>query len=242
MDNSRYYKRTIMKEELVSSFLEESRGMKIFLPPGYDERISYPTLYCQDGDDFYAMGRVATHATRLILDEGMPPMIIVGVEVDKSNRTAEYAPEGERFHAYCEFFSKELVPYIDQHYPTRRDVDERVLAGDSLGGTVSLHLAMDHPELFRKVISLSGAFLPSTQTRLMQEKDLSRLELYMIIGEDEMTVKTERGTFDFLSYHRVACTLLQEKKAVLSSAEKPGTHTWGLWQNELPAALQHFFH
>lgn len=241
MDDEKYYQRNIDKVELESKMLGKSRSIRIFLPPGFNELISYPVLYCQDGKEFFNYGRVATHATRLILDEGLQPMIIVGVDVDKGLRTAEYSLEGERFADYCGFFTGELIPYIESRYPARRTGSERFIAGDSLGGTVSLQLALDNRELFHNVILLSGAFFPSTQARLEQEKDLSWLKLYMIIGLDEAAVKTDLGTFDFLAMNRATHTIMQQKNTSVHYTEKPGKHNWGFWQNELPDALAHFW-
>jgi enterochelin esterase-like enzyme len=117
---------------------------------------------------------------------------------------------------------------------------QRILAGDSLGGTVSLHLALDYPSLFCKVISLSGAFFGKTRERLAKEDDLSWLELFMLIGTEETEVTTERGTFNFLQENREARDILVQKKTALLYTEKPGTHIWGFWQLELPAALHYF--
>ena len=108
MDDAIYYKRTIVKELEPSPALGESRPVRIYLPPGYNELLSYPVIYCQDGEDFFNFGRIATTMNHLIFDEDVQPAIIVGVDVDKSIRTSEYAPEGARFPSYCRFFGAHL--------------------------------------------------------------------------------------------------------------------------------------
>lgn len=239
-DDTRLYKRTIVKDEVTSELLGENRSLRIYLPPGYNELLSYPVIYCQDGEQFFNFGRIATTLTRLILDEDLEPAIVVGVDVNNANRTSEYAPEGERHDRYCQFFAEELLPYVESRYPVRTERTERILAGDSLGGTVSLHLALDYPSLFCRVISLSGAFFDITRERIKQEDDLSWLEIYMLIGLDETDVTTERGTFDFVRENRLTQTFLEEKKATLLYIEKPGKHIWGFWQVELAATLHYF--
>ncbi|OCT14995.1 enterochelin esterase [Paenibacillus pectinilyticus] len=239
-DDSRLYQRTIVKDEVTSDLLGENRSLRIYLPPGYNELLSYPVIYCQDGEQFFNFGRIATTLTRLILDEDLEPAIVVGVDVNNVNRTSEYAPEGERHDRYCQFFAEELLPYVESRYPIRADRTERILAGDSLGGTVSLHLALDYPSLFCRVISLSGAFFDITRERIKQVDDLSWLEIYMLIGLDETDVTTERGTFDFVRENQLTQTFLQDKNTALHYIEKPGKHIWGFWQVELPAALHYF--
>ncbi|CAG7654443.1 alpha/beta hydrolase [Paenibacillus allorhizosphaerae] len=240
MDDQHYYKRTIVKEEVPSAVLGYERSVRVCLPPGYNELLSYPVVYCQDGEDFFNFGRISTTMNRLIFDEGVEPAIIVGVDVDKTIRTSEYAPEGERFAAYCRFFAEELIPYIEGTYPVRPFAEERILAGDSLGATVSLHLALDYRDLFCNVISLSGAFLQSTRDRIEIESDLSRLTLLQLIGTEETEVKTERGTFDFLAENRMTRQALATKGCCPEYAEKPGKHIWGFWQKELPWMLKRF--
>lgn len=238
---SDYVKRTIIKEEVPSIHLDSSRSVKVYVPPGYNELLSYPVVYCQDGNDFFTMGRIATIANQLILEEGIEPFLIVGVSVDRNKRTSEYSPAGSRNHAYKRFFAEELIPYIEDRYPVRRDSAARVLAGDSLGGTVSLHLALDYPETFPQVLSLSGAFFQPTQDQISAQTDLSWLRIWMVVGLDETAVETSSGTFDFVYWNRLAKQHLEQKRAVLSYREKPGTHVWGLWQKELPDGLRHFF-
>lgn len=240
MTDSRYLKRTIIKEEIESEFLGEKRYLRVYLPPGYNEIISYPVVYCQDGEEFFNFGRIATHANQLILDEGIDPFIIVGVEVNTTIRTEEYAPFGNRFEAYTSCFTEEIIPFIEQKYPVRREPGERILAGDSLGATVSLHLALKRPDLFAKIISLSGAYYEPSLKLLAQETDLAALSLFMIVGLQEQNYTTDTGTYNFVELNRKAKALLEERGAKVTYLEKDGKHLWGFWQQELPDALIHF--
>ncbi|MCA0757977.1 esterase family protein [Paenibacillus sp. N4] len=241
MTDERYLKRTIVKETVESRYLpEQSRSLRVFLPPGYNEVLSYPVVYCQDGEDFFNFGRIATIATRLILDDGLEPFVIVGVDVDKKQRTEEYAPDGSRHAGYARFFAEELLPFVEERYSVRRDPQHRVLAGDSLGGSVSLHLAMAYPELFTRVMSLSGAFYGVSQNIISAQEDLSWLDIYMIVGLQEDAYETDRGVYDFVALNRNAKALLELKNAKVYYEEKDGKHQWGFWQKELDRALSYF--
>ncbi|NIK76630.1 enterochelin esterase-like enzyme [Paenibacillus castaneae] len=241
MTDERYLKRTIVKETVTSRLLpEQSRNLRIFLPPGYNEVLSYPVVYCQDGEDFFNFGRIATTATRLILDEGLEPFIIVGVDVDKKLRTAEYTPDGDRFMAYTKFFAEELVPFVEERYSVRQEPEHRLLAGDSLGGSVSLHLALLYPQLFTRVMSLSGAYYGISQNIISEAIDLSWLTIYMIVGLQEDAYETDRGVFDFVALNRNAKALLELKNANIFYEEKDGKHQWGFWQKEMDKALSYF--
>lgn len=241
MTENPYLKRTIVKETAASSFLPEgSRSLRIYLPPGYNEVLSYPAVYCQDGEDFFNFGRIATIANKMILDGELEPFVIIGVDVDKKLRTSEYAPDGERHDAYVRFFGEELVPFLESRYPIRRERSERLLAGDSLGGTVSLHIALRYPQLFTNLLSLSGAYYGSSQQIVAAEQELSRLNLYMYVGLQETAYETDHGTYDFVTLNRQMKALLDERGATLRYTEKDGKHQWGSWQKELPEGLAHF--
>ncbi|MFF2479484.1 alpha/beta hydrolase [Paenibacillus sp. NPDC058071] len=241
MTDERYLKRTVVKEVVPSRYLPEGqRNLRVYLPPGYNEILTYPVVYCQDGEDFFNFGRIATTANRLILDEGAEPFIIVGVDVDKSQRTSEYSPDGERHYNYIRFFAEEMLPYIEEKYPVRREPAERLLAGDSLGGTVSFHLALNYPALFTRVMSLSGAYYDRSRDIMASQTDLSWLELYMIVGLQETAYETETGPMNFVDINRHARELLKQRGARFSYKELNGQHQWGFWQKELPEALLYF--
>lgn len=241
MTDTRYYKRKMNKEELQSDILQEKRTLRILLPPDYDESKTYPVIYCQDGEQFFNYGRIATIATQLMVEGDMSHAIVVGIDVILKTRTEDYSPDGERFESYCRFVVDEVIPFVESKYAVSREAEGRILAGDSLGGTVSLHLAFDYPERFKKVLSLSGAFLKPTFSRMEQVQHLSNMNVYMLIGTEEIEVKTDRGTFDFLQVNRDLKPLLEAKGADVHYVEKPGKHVWGFWQKELPDALKYFF-
>lgn len=54
------------------------------------------------------------------------------------------------------FVSKELISYIDSHYPTIHSKYARAIAGLSMGGHGAMWLSMRHPNLFGAAGSMSG--------------------------------------------------------------------------------------
>ncbi|MBP1999817.1 enterochelin esterase-like enzyme [Paenibacillus shirakamiensis] len=240
MTDSRYLKRTINKEEIDSTFLGEKRNLRVYLPPGYNEVLSYPVIYCQDGEEFFNYGRIATLANQLILDEDFEPFIIVGIEVDVKVRSSEYTPSGSRNEDYVSCVIEEIIPFVERNYPVRRHAQDRILAGDSLGGSISLQLALKRPDLFSKIISLSGAFYSGIQHMVAAEDDLSSLSLYMIVGLQERDYETDSGVYDFVDLNRKTRDLLLKRGAQIKYDEKDGKHLWGFWQKELGAALTYF--
>jgi enterochelin esterase-like enzyme len=234
-------KRVVRKETVPSRALPAGkRDVRVCLPPAYGEWNEYPVVWCQDGEDFFNFGRVATIASNLIAEGEIEPLILVGVDVDKSLRTREYAPDGDLHAGYVSFFTEELVPFVASRYPVRTEPEQMLLAGCSLGGAVSLQLALAHPERFVNVMSLSGAYYPSSRAAIAAAGDLSRLSVYMTIGLQETAFRTDRGVFDFVAMNREARALLEERGAQVEYIERDGEHMWGYWQKDVPGGLRWF--
>ena len=63
------------------------------------------------------------------------------------------------FENYTAFLITELKPRIDREYRTKTDAANTGVMGSSMGGICSVVLAWEHPEVFGKAGSLSGAFM-----------------------------------------------------------------------------------
>jgi len=234
-------RRIVRKETVPSRLLANgSRNVRVALPPGFSELREYPVVYCQDGEDFFNFGRIATIASNLAAEGGIEPLVVVGVDVDKSVRTREYAPDGDLHERYAAFFADELVPHIASRYPVRTDPESILLAGCSLGGAVSLQLALAFPRRFVNIMTLSGAFYASSRAAVAACGDLSHLNVYMTVGLGETAFRTDRGVCDFVAMNREAKRLLEERGARVEYLERDGEHLWGYWQKDVPGGLRWF--
>ena len=141
------------------------------LPPGYgaEGRRRYPVLYMHDGQNIMgdtspvgAAWRVDRTAAELVALGAVEPLIVVGVYHAGTGRIHEYAPtfderrgEGGQAALYGRMLVEELKPFIDRTYRTRADAPNTGLGGSSLGGLVSLHLGLRHPDVFGKLAVMS---------------------------------------------------------------------------------------
>ena len=77
----------------------------------------------------------------------------------KALKRRPFAPgDNSRFEKYSRFLMEELKPKIDREYRTKRDPANTATLGSSMGGLCSVVQGWQHPEVFGKVASLSGAF------------------------------------------------------------------------------------
>ena len=153
--------------------LNRTRRIWIYLPPDYDKGLKrYPVLYMHDGQNLFAdstsfSGEWGIDETleRMIAEKSIPPVIVVGID-NSPYRLSEYSPfdfeyggghKGEA-QQYGKFIVETLKPYIDMHYRTKRGRKYTAIAGSSMGGLVSVYIALEHQDVFSKVGALSSSF------------------------------------------------------------------------------------
>ena len=83
-----------------------------------------------------------------------------------------------------------------------------------------MHLALKYPELFTRVISMSGAFYSASQEIYAAAEDLSWLSIWMIVGLQETAFEADTGTYDFVQLNRDTRDLLEKRGARLLSGER----------------------
>ncbi len=147
------------------------RTVAVWLPPGYAASAHgrYPVLYLHDGQNVFdaataAFGdewRADETAAKLIREATIPPLIMIAIS-NTNDRMNEYTTRkdahrqaGGRGDLYARFLVEELKPFIDRTYRTRPEPEHTAIAGSSLGGLISLEIAIRHPETFGKVAALS---------------------------------------------------------------------------------------
>lgn len=167
---------TIHAHPAFPSRIVPPRDVHVYLPPDYERERSrrHPVLYLQDGQNIFdpaAMGmewQVDDTADALIQAGRIEPLIVVAV-ANTDARRDEYTPtavEGKRpdgsisivggkASLYGHFLIEELKPFIDRTYRTRRDAASTAVGGASLGGLVSVWLALEHPRVFGNVLAVS---------------------------------------------------------------------------------------
>lgn len=151
--------------EFRSEALGQTKRLKVYLPPGYDESREYPVLYMLHGysgteSAWMPQMRLEKTADRLIGEGRIEPLIIVAPQMDNSyglNSSETYRvavpdnPSGSRYYGrYEDYFIMDVLGYVDEHYSTISSREGRYVGGYSMGGFISLHAAFRHPDLFSK--------------------------------------------------------------------------------------------
>jgi enterochelin esterase-like enzyme len=228
---------------LYSKALDEEMQVLIHLPHQYSPLYKYSVLIASDGKDYFQYGRIGRVVDELVHDGDINNMIVVGIPYKSvKERRRMYHPEGDRHEDYIRFLAHELVPYIDENYPTYQVGAGRGLIGDSLAATISLLTALKYPNCFGKVILHSPYVDESVLAKVEALKDPSAFSIYHVIGEEETEVKTTQdGTQDFLSPNRELSKLIKRKGFPYFYEEFKGNHTWKYWQQDVPRAIKESF-
>jgi enterochelin esterase-like enzyme len=233
-------KGTMKEEQFYSKYLEEEMELMIYLPPAFSPLYKYHILIVQDGRDYFNLGRLAKVADQLTNQHKIEDTIIVGIPYkDRFERYEKYHPTGKKQKAYIRFLSSELVPYLDETYPTYQMGLGRALMGDSLGATVSLMTALSFPNTFGKVMMHSPMVDEAVIDKIKNFSQSHLLKLYHVIGTEEAEVETTHGDIvDFLTPNRELNRLFTEKPFDYFYDELAGNHTWRTWQPDISRALE----
>ncbi|MBN6887504.1 enterochelin esterase-like enzyme [Cytobacillus horneckiae] len=233
-------KGTITDFTFSSKVLGEDLDILVYLPGNYSPLYKYNLLIAQDGKDYFQLGRIGRTADDLLQDKEIENTIIIGIPYKSvEDRRKKYHPEGEQHEAYVRFLAHELVPYLDEKYPTYQMGMGRALIGDSLGATVSLLTALQYPHTFGTVILQSPLVNEKVMAEVENFKPSHLLNIYHVIGKGETVVKTTDGSEkDFLTPNRKLSELMKSKGFPYFYDEFDGDHTWTHWQPDLKRALK----
>ncbi|HEV3468111.1 MAG TPA: glucan 1,4-alpha-glucosidase [Pyrinomonadaceae bacterium] len=219
---------SLVTDEVRSAVLGGARKIGVYLPPGYgDADQRYPVLYVQDGSEYMQRAAAVRTAHALIKEKKVRPFIIVFV--DPSERTKEYWASD----AFADFMAKELVPYVDAGYRTRRGRDSRALLGASLGGVISVWTALRHPEVFARVGGQSTAF------QIDEERVVARLAALpeAARAEHPMRFYLDAGLYEpIYDVNRRVQVMLAAKGYPVTYRETPSGHNYTTWRERLADA------
>src|SRR5574342_1251169 len=162
-------KGTIKELTFHSKELGEDILLLVYLPANFSPLYKYSLLIAQDGRDYFQLGRIARLADEFLFQREIENLIIVGVPYKNvEDRRKKYHPNGSQNQQYIRFLAHELVPFLDQEFPTYQMGSTRALIGDSLAATVSLMASLEYPNTFGKIILQSPYVNETIVTKVQQ--------------------------------------------------------------------------
>ncbi|MGZ3925218.1 MAG: alpha/beta hydrolase-fold protein [Flavisolibacter sp.] len=170
-------------DSIQSIILNEKRKICVYVPGKFsDEDLAkqrYPVVYLFDGEaHFTSVTGMIQQLSEVNNNMICPKMIIVGIlNIDRTKDltpthaaaeppyffgSSEKSGGGERFISFLE---KELMPYVDAHYPT---APYRMLIGHSFGGLMVMQTLVHHTNLFNAYICIDPSMWWDNQLLLKE--------------------------------------------------------------------------
>ncbi|HPR13515.1 MAG TPA: alpha/beta hydrolase-fold protein [Bacteroidales bacterium] len=243
---------TVSKVWYNSPVLKMDRRAYVYTPAGYEGGTQkYPVFYLLHGaggdeDAWTNMGHTAQIMDNLIAQGRAEPMIVVMTngnanQAGAQNEVPPVPAEGEQGMAayqrmagrFEEHLVKDLMPWTEKHYRTLNGIENRAIAGLSMGGMHTQTITNNNPGVFGYI----GVFSMGIMTRAGQTQDAAKAaaelntklealknsgyKLYWIAcGKDDFVYKgvvTLRETLDKINFKYVY-------------RESTGGHTWANWR------------
>jgi enterochelin esterase-like enzyme len=222
------------------------RKMVIYTPPGYSKDANYPVLYLLHGagDDetgWTVKGAAAEILDNLYAEKKLAPMIVVmpngfarpaGTPDAGGNQGGPPGQPGRargagRNNAFEPDLLKDIIPYIDAHYPVKNGSENRAIAGLSMGGGQALRIGLKHLDTFAWVAGFSSAIFGGNRggnSGDVVPADTKALRLLWLSCGDADRLMTSSKAFH---------TSLAEKKVPHVWHVDTGGHEWPVWKNDL---------
>jgi enterochelin esterase family protein len=215
---------------ITSRHLHQTRRVSLYTPKGYEGE-PLPVVYVQDGVAFYRYAKLHLVLERLLQDGLARPAHLAFIE--PTDRTLEYGFNG----AYRKFVLEEALPEVEGAVSV---TGERIALGASLGALVSVLLALDAPELFRTVVTFSGAFVGTPDEKdFYASKESWALDTLKTRERLPLRFYTEVGTLEWLTtVNRELAGVLEDKGYEHVYHERNAGHNWTSWKNGFQGALR----
>jgi len=251
--------------EFHSRVFHNTRFLRVWLPPGYDDAENalrrYPVLYLNDGQNLFEPStsftgvewQVDEAADRLIRENVIPPIIVVGLDNAAKDRIREYMPhrslhpmivrvQGSR---YPTFLMKEVMPFVARTYRVAAGPENTGLGGSSLGALISLYTAAVRPGVIGRLLLESPSLWASNRQMIQQSRLVKRWpeRIFMAIGTAEAgRADRDQSTVD--DVRELAAifgrTGLDDQHLKLL-IDHGATHHESAWARRFPDALQFLF-
>ncbi len=239
---------TLEAHQFESEIIAGARQVQVYLPADYrpvrtmtmdfpdgggietsEERFAgtYAAIFVQDGGEYITLGSMVNVLDNTIAHGSIPP--IVAVFIDPLDRNYEYFLNKD----YERMVIEEILPFVRERYDVSTEPAKNAVMGASLGGAVSVMIALDYPDVFGKCGSQSGAF------------DINDGELMKrVAAEPKQTVDfyLDCGTFgDLTDSNRLMHKALEGKGYIVAYKEFNQGHSWGNWRDHIGDMLVFFW-
>ncbi len=220
LSNEQEFQQVII-DSMYSQTLGENRDFWVRLPDNYQPNSDqkYAVIYLLDG---FSLKSDLEAVYNNYWGHYLPHMILVGIS-NRENRTRDLTTSqvqnrrGSAMNsetggaaAFATFIEKELIPTIDDQYPT---LDYRTLIGHSYGGLFTLNMLVNYSHVFKNFIAIDPSLDWDNQKLLTQAKaqlalaDYSGKSLFVSLAAEQLHMYNQDITMENIMSDRSEFTL-----------------------------------
>lgn len=229
-----------------SKTLGEGQPLVIYTPPQFDAsgKTRYPVLYLLHGygdrqDAWINTGRANWIADNAIAHGAKPMIIVMPLGQTLPDPQAFGVPDASWMASNLQREAGEMtgdiIPWVQAHYPVLADVNDRAIAGLSMGGGQALHLGLTRRDLFGWVAAFS-AYLPGSgamaASRQPEQISQNLQLLWLSVGRQDSLLGANRKLERSLVGHGVPNVHWEVSW---------GHHQWAVWRMYLGQLLPKLF-
>ena len=156
---------------------------------------------------------------------------------------------------YESYIIKELVPYVDDNFPTKANPKSRAITGLSMGGHGALYLAIRHSDIFGATGSTSGGFdfrpfpkswnlqniLGEYETNQARWYDYTVMRQIEFLTNKQLAIIFDCGVDDiFIKVNRALHEKLLQLKIDHDYIERSGGHNHAYWHSSIDFQMLYF--
>ena len=218
-------------------------------------------LYLNDGQNLFDRAtafagvewQVDETADRLIRQEVIPPLIVVGIDNAQTERIKEYVPyrsfpppilrpKGKRYPA---FLIDEVMPFVGERYRIAPGPENTGLGGSSLGALISLYTVIAQPGVFGHLLLESPSLFISNRRILKKARRFRKwpTKVFLAIGTREAgrDDKDRQVVEDVRELDRSLRGAGLDERRLLVKIDEGASHNEAEWAKRFPDALSFLF-
>jgi enterochelin esterase-like enzyme len=223
--------------EYDSKSVGTKRKMVIYTPPGIDAAGKVPVLYLLHGagDDetgWKVKGSADVILDNLYADHKIVPMLVVMPNGFANKGGKGKGGKGGKSDGFENDLLKDVIPYVEAHYPVKTERASRAIAGLSMGGGQALRIGLKHLDKFAWVGGFSSALFGNAELISDGPDAAKKLRLLWVSCGD-----TDRLMKGSEAFHASLDKLHVPHVWHIDS----GGHTWPVWKNDLYLIAQMLF-
>lgn len=211
---------TYEHKTIYSNVCKRNKSFNVLLPEGYTAEKQYPVLYVLHGygGDEYTMTEMGDASLRIryiignaVATGDAEEMIVVFPDVYASATQDKCSgmdnANNAAYDNFINLLTKEIMPYMEQHYSVKTGPENTAITGGSMGGRESLYIGFQRPDLFGYIGAMCPA--PGVAPGLISADSFrfgdAKPYLLMITGgsDDTVVYNTPTGYHDLLTQNGV---------------------------------------